>query len=226
MGSYRLGAEYYDAIYADKDYAGPVRELLAKLPPLQSALDVACGTGRHLEHLQKQIPHCEGLDLEPGLLDVARRRLPGLTFHEGDMREFRLPGRFDLITCWFGSIGYARDLDGLARCVKTWKAHLNPGGWIVIEPWLFPETFREGARYVRNVSTDEYDLTRMVVSHADGTLYSSDFHYLLATSSRGVEHFVERHELRMFTRAEYRQALEDEGLDLHTTEPLFIGRLS
>jgi ubiquinone/menaquinone biosynthesis C-methylase UbiE len=45
-----------------------------------SLLDVACGTGKHLEQLMRWY-QVEGLDLDDGLLAIARERLPGVPLH-------------------------------------------------------------------------------------------------------------------------------------------------
>ena len=91
-------ARLYDAIYSFKDYAaeaGWLRYLLTEHGhPAGTLLDVACGTGEHLRHLRDHY-RVEGLDLDPGMLDVARAKLPGVPFHQGDMRDFDLGRRFD-----------------------------------------------------------------------------------------------------------------------------------
>lgn len=53
---YRREARLYDLEYAEKDYAGEaarLHELIqARSPRGRTLLDVACGTGKHLEHLR------------------------------------------------------------------------------------------------------------------------------------------------------------------------------
>ena len=45
----------YDAVYSDKDYAGESQRLASiireRVPMARTLLDVACGTGRHIEYL-------------------------------------------------------------------------------------------------------------------------------------------------------------------------------
>ena len=68
------------------------------VPSARSLLDVACGTGKHLEHLQHHY-RVAGVDISPAMLDVARRRLPGVPLHVGDMVDFELGRTFDVVTC-------------------------------------------------------------------------------------------------------------------------------
>ena len=54
---YTKTAKHYDAVYSDKDYAGESQRLASiireRAPMARTLLDVACGTGRHLEYLAK-----------------------------------------------------------------------------------------------------------------------------------------------------------------------------
>jgi SAM-dependent methyltransferase len=104
-------AAWYDRFYATKDYAAEARQVTALIhqhnPPARTLLDVACGTGRHLEHLRETFA-CHGVDLDPALLEFARQRLPGIPLTHGDMTDFDLGRRFDAVTCLFSSIGYTR----------------------------------------------------------------------------------------------------------------------
>src|SRR4026207_2400263 len=93
-------ARLYDAVYASiRDYPREAAELdrliQERSPGARTLLDVACGTGAHLEHLAGY--EAEGLDLDPEMLAVARERLPKGAFHEGDMVDFVLGERFDVV---------------------------------------------------------------------------------------------------------------------------------
>ena len=100
--------ELYDLFYEWKDYraeADTLRELIeARNPEAASLLDVACGTGTHLVHLRDRF-EVAGLDIDPGLLSVAREKLPDVPLHRGDMRDFDLGRQFDVVACLFSSIG-------------------------------------------------------------------------------------------------------------------------
>jgi hypothetical protein len=65
-----------DWFFDAKDYAGEARQVTALIrqhqPGAGTLLDVARGTGRHLEQLRGHFA-CEGLHLDAGLLAAARR---------------------------------------------------------------------------------------------------------------------------------------------------------
>jgi cyclopropane fatty-acyl-phospholipid synthase-like methyltransferase len=65
-----------------------------------SALDLACGTGRLTIALAKSGLPCIGLDVSESMLERAREKSEGLdiSYRQGDMRDFHLNQKFDLIT--------------------------------------------------------------------------------------------------------------------------------
>jgi SAM-dependent methyltransferase len=208
-------ARYYDVIYSEKNYIAECQKLVHLVRQHFSRqggdlLDVACGTGRHIEHLKDQF-YVEGIDIDAELLAAARQRNPEVVFHTGDMRDFDLGQQYDLVTCLFSAIGYMKTLDELGRAVGCMARHIRPGGGLVIEPWFTPEHWRPGTVHAILKEAPDLRVVRMNTSMVDGRISWFDFHYLVATPC-GVAHFVERHELGLFTIEEMRAALEGAGL--------------
>ena len=51
-----------------------------------------------------------------------------------------------------------------------------------------------------------------------------NFHYLIGTPDKGVQHFEERHEFALFSREEMRKAFEEAGFEVSYDEKGLIGR--
>ena len=93
-------------------------------------LDAGCGTGRVAIELARRGIETVGVDLDPGMLNSARRKAPDLAWQEADLAALDLPTRFDvcvlagnvMIFLTPGSEGSV--VAGLAR-------HLVPGGALV-----------------------------------------------------------------------------------------------
>jgi SAM-dependent methyltransferase len=209
-------ARIYDAIYASiRDYPREAAELdrliQEQRPGARTLLDVACGTGAHLAHLTGY--EVEGLDLDPEMLAVARERLPDVPFHQGDMADFDLGKRFDAVVCMFSSIGYVRTEERLRSALASMARHLEPGGVLVVEPWLSPEVWRD--RHVGAVFVDEPELkiARMNVAEREGNVSMVVFEYLVGTPD-GIERFSEPHELGLFTVGQYLAAFRAAGLEV------------
>ena len=212
-------AAFYDAIYAamGKDYAGEAQRLHEliqqyKRCPGNTLLDVACGTGRHPAFLQ-QWYDVEGLDLDDAMLAIARRRCPDVVFHQADMVDFDLGRQFDVIVCLFSSIGYVKTVPRLRQALQTMGRHLRPGGVVIIEPWLTPETYQAGTIHAQFVNQPDLKLARMNISAVEDGVSVLNFHYLVATPE-GIKHFTERHELGLFSHDDYLAAFRASGLEV------------
>jgi SAM-dependent methyltransferase len=220
--------QFYDAVYSWKKYdreAAKVRDLIGrhKRSDGNTLLDVACGTGRHIEYLRDGFA-VEGLDLDPKMLDVARARHPGITFHHGDMIDFDLGRQFDVVVCLFSSIGYMKTVNRLAKAIANMARHLRPGGVLIVEPYFSPAAWKDSRLPAVNTAEQpDFKLVRMMVGSTEGTTAAFDLHYLVGTAG-AVEYFVERHEFGLFTEDENRAAFAAAGLDvIHDPEGL-IGR--
>lgn len=221
-------AELYDAVHdaRGKDYAAESARLLAliraKAPGAATLLDVACGTGRHLQHLSEHLV-CAGLDADAGMLELARRRCEDVSFVRGDMVDFDLPQRFDVVTCLFSAIGYMTTEERPRASVARMASHLLPGGLLIVEPWFRPEQWTEGAVSMNGVDEPELKAARINVSGRHGDVAILDFHWLVGTPD-GVGGFVEHHELGLFSWDQYRDAFEAPGLEVELDTTGLTGR--
>jgi ubiquinone/menaquinone biosynthesis C-methylase UbiE len=219
---------FYDEIYSFKNYEAEsekLRSIIEQHPAAsqpRTLLDVACGTGMHLSHLMRRY-RCEGLDLDPKLLAIARERCPGVAFHEADMTDFRLARTFDAITCLFSAIGYATTIEKLHRAVAAMTRHLAPGGILIVEPWLAPEVWKTGVIHSLVVDKPDLKIARFNTTLKFGRTSVVDFHYLVG-KSEGVEYFTERHELGLFTHEEYLDAFRAAGLEVSHDPAGLMGR--
>jgi len=222
-------AAVYDALdaHSGKAYAAEadqLRELIRRYGQSEGRawLDVACGTGVHIAHLQDEfVP--TGLDIDERMLAIARERCPSVPFYQGDMVDFSLDRRFDVVTCLFSSIGYARTVDRLRDAVATMARHLASGGLLIVEPWIFPEDWED--RHVGALFVDEPDLkiARINHSHRRDRISILDFQYLIGTPD-GVEHATEHHELGLFAHADYVDAFERAELHVEHDPEGLMGR--
>ncbi len=126
---YDAWASHYDEPNDLVEMEQPVvREILASLPT-GTALDAACGTGRHAAYLASLGHTVIGVDISPEMLAVARSKVPGSDFREGDLHELPVPGQHvDLVVCAL-ALTHVPDLAPvLAEFVRV----LRPGGHLVI----------------------------------------------------------------------------------------------
>lgn len=210
-------ANYYDEIYNSmgKEYpreASKAHKLIQKYKKSEGSLllDVGCGTGHHLGLLKKHYL-VEGLDLDPNILSVARKKYPKIRFHQANMIDFKLNKRFDAIVCLFSSIGYVRTKSNLNKAIKTLTQHLLPGGVMLIEPWFSPSEWHTGRTFTLQVNKPDLKIVRMSYSSQKGNISIIEFQYLIGTS-KGIQHSVEQHQLGLFHKKDYLEAFRKTGL--------------
>lgn len=227
-------ASVYDQVYEQrgKDYraeANLVAELVTnRCPWAAELLDVACGTGKHLEQLSQRFQHVEGLELSSDMRAAAEQRLGDGALHTGDMRSFNLHRQFDALTCMFSSIGYMADEHELFQAVCSMASHLRVGGVLVIEPWWFPRSFTPG--YVgQSISTvDGRTVARISHSYRQEMVSIVTVHFTVA-DSQGIKHFVDEHSITLFERGAYERAYDASGLQVEyltqgpTDRGVFVG---
>ncbi|MBX3172738.1 MAG: class I SAM-dependent methyltransferase [Candidatus Eremiobacteraeota bacterium] len=222
---FKRSAAFYDAIYSFKDYAAEAEQILGWARQHGRGqgrlLDAACGTGRHAEYLSKSYA-ITGIDLDEGLLEHARRRLPQAEFLAGDMCTARFDKKFDVITCLFSAIGYL-DPPQLQQACRNFYEHLETGGVVLIEPWLRPEMIRPGHVGIDQAEFEGIKLVRMSRLQIEGNVSICQFRYLIGTASE-IRQESEDHRLTLFTLPEYQKALEDAGFEFHWDEQGLTGR--
>jgi SAM-dependent methyltransferase len=143
-----FGSEYLELYpYRDDEEAERAVALIVgsvKLPAGAPVLDLACGAGRHVEHLRDAGFRAFGLDLSHDLLRVARG--DGLPVVRGDMRSLPVAeGSVGLVTSFFTSFGYFEDPADDGRVLREIHRVLGPGGYFAVD-FLNAERVRERLR--------------------------------------------------------------------------------
>jgi ubiquinone/menaquinone biosynthesis C-methylase UbiE len=104
-----------------------VREILAGLP-VGTALDAACGTGRHASYLATLGHRVTGVDASAEMLAIARAKVPGAEFHQGDLHQLPVPDRHVSVLICALALEHVADLRPVfAEFVRV----LRPGGHLI-----------------------------------------------------------------------------------------------
>jgi SAM-dependent methyltransferase len=221
-------APIYDLVYSFKDYRKEAREIAAAVRKYadrrpRTLLDVACGTGSHLEHLRRSF-EVEGVDIDPAMLRVARRRLPGVRLRVADYTDFDLGKQFDAVTCLFSAIAHAETLPKFERAVSRMGAHVAPGGVLVIEPWIMPSKYVPGKAGLVQADGGGLKIVRLgYVKRTGKRRVHTELHYLIR-DRRGVKYRKEVFETGMYSDADYRRAFAKAGLVVRSTRGGPMGR--
>jgi SAM-dependent methyltransferase len=130
VGFYSEFAEYYEAVFP---YREEVHLFLRSCLPSDTRrlLDAGCGTGHYCGRLAADGLEVVGVDLDPQMIEVARRNYPTATFHCRNMLEIgALPRPFDFVFC-IGNVAPHLTQKEFAEFVAQVKSLLRPGGvWV------------------------------------------------------------------------------------------------
>ncbi|MFI9786420.1 class I SAM-dependent DNA methyltransferase [Kitasatospora sp. NPDC051984] len=135
----------YDTVAVS--YADWIREALAGAPYLRAALavfadlvrtsgggpvaDVGCGPGHVTAHLHELSLDAFGIDLSPGMIEVARRDHPGLRFEVGTMTDLELADGSVAGLLAFWSLIHVPD-EVVPAVLDQFRRVLRPGGPLLI----------------------------------------------------------------------------------------------
>lgn len=134
MADYDLLAKFYDQLMSDASLRSKriMRCIERYGPAASSVLELGCGTGAVLHGLSA-VGSLAGMDISPGMLDIARARLPGAEFIEGDISSFDLGRRFDVIVCTYDVLNHLPGFDRWISCFACARKHLTAGGLFIFD---------------------------------------------------------------------------------------------
>ncbi len=117
-----------------------VKTIRSKLGPgRHHILELGVGGGHLLSHLTPEF-QATAADISEPMLALSRRLNPQVIHHLGDMRYLRLNQVYDAVLIHDG-VSYLLTEEDLSATFDTAKAHLRPGGLLIMAPDWFKDTF-------------------------------------------------------------------------------------
>jgi SAM-dependent methyltransferase len=125
----------YDAGYGDRiGEIAIIRGLVSSFKPeARSLLELGTGTGAIIKGFEGLVDELVGLDLSLEMLEQARKNVPGVDFIEGDMSDFELDRKFDVIVCLFDSINHLRNFEEWENTFRRTDQHLDENGIFIFD---------------------------------------------------------------------------------------------
>lgn len=130
-------AEIYEQFFVPALFAEwPPRVLAAAgVQPGDTVLDVACGTGVLAREAANQVGptgSVTGIDINEGMLDVARQKAPPITWKTGPAESLPFAaGTFDRVVSQFGLMFFENPTQAIAEMGRV----LRPGGRVAVAVW-------------------------------------------------------------------------------------------
>lgn len=223
MGDYTNMSAYYDAIMTSGyyDYQGIVDSLLSH-GPVNSVLEIGCGTGLILEELarrQSSLP-MSGMDLTQAMLTIAKTRLaafPNVSLSLGNVVNFDLQRQFDMAFSYGGvwyfvidgdkepfMVSHLPDDADNRRGLEQLSRHVAAGGRLLLgvqgPHYDYERVINNGMTYSQKIAPGENGFTK---------------HYYLADNSKTV--MAQTLQYRTYSFAESRGMLAACGFEYEPT---------
>ena len=137
MDSYGVLARFYDRLTADADDGARAAYLLALFAkhgkPVQTLLDVACGTGRLTQALLAAGVDTVGVDRSEEMLSLARQRAPEALFICQDMQQLDLYGCAQGAVCVMDSFNHLWRSEQARAFLTRLRLFVEPGGLFIFD---------------------------------------------------------------------------------------------
>jgi SAM-dependent methyltransferase len=216
---------YYDALYADKDYVAEAAYISALIKAHGQAchelLEFGSGTGKHGRLLAQQGYVVDGIERSETMM---ARQVPtaGFRCRLGDARSTRLGKTVDAVLALFHVLNYQLSDADVQAFFGNAADHLLPGGIFIFDTWYSPAVRQQQPETrVKQVQQDGMLLVRT----AEPRLYPGssrvDVTYSLQVKSTPQDAgrtLVETHAMRHFGLDEIEAFGREKGFSLVTAE--------
>ena len=177
----RLDASHRWAQYTPAEVQFIIRE--CKLAAGRTALDIGCGSGRHVFGLAKQGVLATGVDYLSEAIDersAAAVGEPNAAFLLGDARDLNLGQTFDAVLCLYDVIGSFADEAENQRILRSIRRHLRSGGRALLSVMNLELTYRR-ARHLFSLQKEPnrlLDLPSSDTMEATGNVFNRDYYMI------------------------------------------------
>jgi SAM-dependent methyltransferase len=225
----------YDSIYREKDYEAECAFLLEAFKrrsakPVETILDLGCGTGGHAVPLARSGFNVVGVDRAPKMLEVARAKAQAAgvesrtLFEEGDLATYAAGKEFDAVLCLFSVLSYQTDNLALLNSLLNMKRHLKPDGILICDFWYGPSV-------LMNPPSDRFKIieepgVRIIrLSHpvldTNANVVTIDYRFLEIQGKEIKAEATETHAIRYFFTPEINFFFAQAGLVVRDYHPSF-----
>jgi SAM-dependent methyltransferase len=167
----KMGHWFAENRYAVLEEKGYLDNMLEKLAPHASVLDLGCGSGKPiLEYLISQDVKVLGIDASAQMLAIARTNFPDVRFIQKDMRKLDLDEKFDAVIAWHSFFHLpVADQPGM---FSIFRHHLKPNGIL-----LFTSGTERGEAWGMNGGENLFHASLDIAEYLQ-LLQSNDFEVL------------------------------------------------
>lgn len=230
--NFKLYSQYYDLLYADKDYFAEVAYIdqLIKTyqPASQTILELGAGTGKHAFLLANMGYRIIGVERSEEMIAIANQtKDENVSFEIADITKFNLHQKFDVATSLFHVISYLTDNEDLIQTFNNVNNHLVEDGLFIFDVWhssaVHHQIPEKRTKRLQNKTIE-------VLRKADPIIYPEinvvEVNYDIEITNlrdQTSELICEKHPMRHFSKPEIELLAYASGFKLLKTEEFLTG---
>lgn len=208
-------AKYYDSFnFSDyKKQAEFVVNIIKEYMPDDrnvKILDLACGTGEHIKILKKNF-QISGLDLNEGMIKVAKEKNPNIDIVRGDLNNLHITkNKYNIIYCFSSSIQYVLDPNNLVNVFKSIRQGLKDKGVFILDLAYCQEKWQEGYVGIKTVVKDNFQIAEIFKSKSVDNISYYNPIYLINENGEN-KFYIDDHKIYLYSINYVRSILKNSG---------------
>lgn len=208
--SYNELAKYYDKLHyqiyqKQIDFLDRVINMNFKDKKI-ALLDLACGTGAHIKLLKHKY-NIEGLDINKGMLKLAKRKNPENLIISGDLNHLNLKRNYyDLIYCLSGSIQYILSSNILERAFKKIWSSLRKNGLLIFDLQYPKSKWLDNHCGIKTYKEKNLQIVEIFKSRRIGHIGIHEPVYLISKNGR-FQFFIDDHKIFLYEISQIKRIL-------------------
>ena len=219
MDVFKDYAEFYDALYKDKDYmseATDVSNLLKKWGnDIHRIIIYGCGTGKHDRCLKSLGYDIHGIDLSEQMVKEAIDADSEIEYEVADIREYVPSKKYDAVVSLFHVMSYQNTNEDIKKAFASARKALDKGGIFLFDVWNGPGVLTDPpVLRVKKAETEKYDIIRIArpEMHANTNIVDVNYEMLVTDKETRITNVInESHHMRYFFRPEIEDFLAECG---------------
>lgn len=233
MSNFNKYSEYYDLLYADKDYNFEseylYKHMLSHKEP-KSLLELGCGSGGHAEFFSKKGIDITGIDMSSSMIEIAKnKKISNFKPIVGDITNFSFDKKFDSIISLFHVISYLNDDESLLNCFQLAYDHLNFNGHFIFDFWYTPNIkFHKPEIRIKRKENNELSIIRIaepeILSAKNIVKVNFDI-FIVDKSTSEISNLKEVHPMRHFQIEELKNIAKSVGFDFILAEEFLTSKI-
>ncbi len=225
MKVFDIYAEYYNLLYADKNYEEEVDYIDSLIKrysnnyPIKNLLDIGCGTGRHAYLFSKKSYLVVGIDSSEKMIDEAKKiENNKLKFYVKDGKSFSLDLKFDVVTSLFHVLSYQNTNEDIEKFFLNVINHLNDNGIFIFDFWYGPAVMTDKPSIrVKRYENNNILLTRIAEPIIIANKNLVEVNYEILIKNKHDDNLIklkEKHVMRYFFMPELELMLSNSGMNI------------